>query len=75
MNTTQAGEEELKTPEVLKTDVLGRVKRSAARREPVLDEFERSGLSGQKFAELIGVLVQLRRFLVSAGGHIGSHIV
>jgi hypothetical protein len=50
MNTTQAGEEELKSPEVLKTDVLGRVKTSAARREQVLGEFERSGLSGQKFA-------------------------
>jgi DNA-binding transcriptional regulator YiaG len=58
MNTTQAGEEVLKAQEVLKTDVLGRVKTPAERREQVLDEFERSGLSGQKFAELIGVKYQ-----------------
>ena len=31
---------------VLKTGVLGRVKTPAARREQLLDEFERSGLSG-----------------------------
>lgn len=40
---------------ILKTDVLGRVKMPLARREQLLDEFERSGLSGQKFAELVGV--------------------
>jgi hypothetical protein len=40
---------------VIKTDVLGRVKMSAERREQLLDEFERSGLSGCKYAELIGV--------------------
>ena len=43
---------------LLKTDVLGRVKTPAARREQLLDEFERSGASGQKFAELIGVKYQ-----------------
>lgn len=43
---------------VLKTDVLGRVKTPAARREQLLDEFERSGTSGQKFAELVGVKYQ-----------------
>ena len=52
MNTTPTDEP------VLKTDVLGRVKTPAARREQVLDEFERSGLSGKKFAELIGVKYQ-----------------
>jgi hypothetical protein len=40
---------------VLKTDKLGRMQTPAARREQVLDEFERSGLSGKKFAALIGV--------------------
>jgi hypothetical protein len=40
---------------VIKTDVLGRVKAPAERREQLLDEFERSGLSGCKYAELIGV--------------------
>jgi hypothetical protein len=40
---------------ILKTDVLGRVKTPLTRREQLLDEFERSGLSGQKFAVLVGV--------------------
>jgi hypothetical protein len=49
MNTTATDEV------ILKTDVLGRVKTAPARREQLLDEFERSGLSGQKFAALAGV--------------------
>jgi len=40
---------------VLKTDNRGRVQTPAARREQLLDEFERSGLSGQEFAKLVGV--------------------
>jgi hypothetical protein len=40
---------------VLKTDKLGRMQTPAARREQLLDEFERSGLSGKKFAALIGI--------------------
>jgi DNA-binding transcriptional regulator YiaG len=48
-NTTEAVEA------VIKTDVLGRMKTSAARRESLLDEFERSGLSGAKFAALVGI--------------------
>lgn len=36
--------------QVLKTDVLGRVKTGTQQREAMLDEFERSGLSGTKFA-------------------------
>jgi hypothetical protein len=51
-NTTEAEEP------VLKTDVLGRVKTPAARREQLLDEFERSGLTGQKFAEVVGIKYQ-----------------
>jgi hypothetical protein len=43
---------------MLKTDVLGRVKTPAARREQLLDEFERSGLTGRKFAELTGLKYQ-----------------
>jgi acetyl esterase/lipase len=49
MNTTPTDET------ILKTDVLGRVRTPRERREQVLDEFERSGLSGQKFAELTGI--------------------
>ena len=45
-------------PLLLKTDVLGRVRTPAARREQLLDEFERSGTSGAKFAQLVGVKSQ-----------------
>ena len=43
---------------ILKTDALGRVRTPAARREQLLDEFERSGVSGAKFAELTGLKYQ-----------------
>jgi hypothetical protein len=52
MTTTTGGSD------ILKTDVLGRVKTPSARREQLLDEFERSGLSGQKFAECAGLRYQ-----------------
>ena len=52
MNTTPADET------IFKTDVLGRVQTPALRREQLLDEFERSGMSGQKFAELVGIKYQ-----------------
>lgn len=52
MNTTAVGEL------VLKTDTLGRVRTPLARREQLLDEFEQSGLSGKKFAELLGLKYQ-----------------
>lgn len=40
---------------VLKTDEIGRVRTPAARREALLLEFERSGLTGAKFAALAGI--------------------
>ena len=40
---------------ILKTDVLGRVRMPADRREAILDAFEQSGISGQAFAAQIGV--------------------
>ena len=43
---------------ILKTDALGRVRTPAARREQLLDEFERSGVSGAKFAGLTGLKYQ-----------------
>ena len=52
MNTTPTDEV------VLKQDVLGRVRTPKVRREQLLDEFERSGLPGQKFAELAGIKYQ-----------------
>ena len=41
--------------EVLKQDARGRVRISAERREGLLDEFEKSGASGMKFARLVGI--------------------
>jgi DNA-binding transcriptional regulator YiaG len=40
---------------ILKTDAKCRVRTPADRRESLLDEFERSGLSAAKFAELAGI--------------------
>ena len=41
--------------ELLSSDVLGRVKTPAVKREAILDEFERSGMTALAFAEHIGV--------------------
>ena len=41
--------------EVLKTDVLGRVRVKPEVREQILDDFERSGMSGRAFAKLHGI--------------------
>ena len=43
---------------ILKSDSNGRVRTPAARRESLLDEFERSGLSAAKFAALVGIKYQ-----------------
>ena len=40
---------------VLKTDGLGRVRTPLPRRQSLMEEFERSGLSGAKFAALAGI--------------------
>ena len=53
---------------ILKTDVLGRVRTPRERREHLLDEFERSGLSGQKFAVLAGIKYRHLRRGRSSGG-------
>ena len=37
-------------------DSRGRVQTPPERREALLDEFERSGLSGKRFAEMVGVV-------------------
>jgi hypothetical protein len=55
-STTAFSEYQAEQPEeILKRDVLGRVKMPAARREALLDEFEQSGVSGAKFSALVGV--------------------
>lgn len=43
---------------LIKTDVLGRMHHTREQRERILDEYERSGLSGPKFAALCGVKYQ-----------------
>jgi hypothetical protein len=44
--------------QVLKTDKRGRVRSTPAQRQAVLEEFDRSGLTGTKFAALAGVNYQ-----------------
>ena len=41
--------------QILKTDSLARLRTAPERKRELLDEFERSGLSGSKFAALVGV--------------------
>lgn len=41
--------------EILKIDARGRVRVPVERREALLDEYEKSGLSGKKFAILVGI--------------------
>ncbi len=45
-------------PSLIKTDALGRMHRTRHQREQILEEYERSGLSGAKFAALCGVKYQ-----------------
>jgi hypothetical protein len=40
---------------LLKSDVLGRVRMPKQKRESLLDEFERSGMSGAAFAKWAGI--------------------
>ncbi|MEI6715944.1 MAG: IS66 family insertion sequence element accessory protein TnpB [Verrucomicrobiota bacterium] len=41
---------------ILKVDSRGRVQTTPEQREALLDEYERSGLSGRRFAEMVGVV-------------------
>ncbi|HET7751101.1 MAG TPA: hypothetical protein VFK81_17060 [Terriglobales bacterium] len=49
---------EASAADLIKTDVLGRMHRTGEQRERILDEYERSGLRGPKFAALCGVKYQ-----------------
>jgi len=53
--TTTRSTTEAEELAILKTDVLGRVRMPREKRELILDRFEGSGMSGQAFAEYIGV--------------------
>lgn len=54
MTTTKEGASQ----DVIKADVLGRVKVKPKVREQILDEFERSGMSGRAFAKHHGIKEQ-----------------
>jgi DNA-binding transcriptional regulator YiaG len=61
-------------PNLIKTDVLGRMHRTPEQRERILDEYERSGLSGPKFAALCGVKYQtLAAWLTRRKGQRQTH--
>jgi hypothetical protein len=49
MTSTQSSEQ------ILKTDSLARMRTPSARKQELLEEFDRSGLSGVKFAALVGI--------------------
>ena len=55
MTTTLSAEPAPAPSAILKCDERGRVRVPRERQEALLDEFERSGLSGGKFAALCGV--------------------
>src|SRR6476659_7683575 len=44
--------------QIIKSDARGRMQTPPARREALLDEFERSGLSAMKFSALVGIKYQ-----------------
>jgi len=44
--------------EILKQDRVGRVRTPRARQEAILAEFDRSGMSGQQFAQYLGIKYQ-----------------
>jgi transposase-like protein len=48
--------------DILPTDSKGRVRASRERREQLLDEFEKSGLSGAEFARTVGLKYQTFAF-------------
>lgn len=57
---------------ILKRDVRGRVRVPAERREAVVAEFKRSGLSGARFAKLAGIKYPTLMAWVARRGREGS---
>ncbi len=61
--------------EILKQDGIGRVRTPRALQEAILQEYDRSGMSGQQFAQLHGIKYQTfatwvqKRRKRKAGGH------
>lgn len=54
-STYQSAHHSKPVERILRTDVLGRVQTPADLREAILDEYEKSGLSGTKFAKTRGI--------------------
>jgi len=44
--------------EILKQDRMGRVRTPRAKQEAILDEYDRSGMSGPEFAQYLGIKYQ-----------------
>lgn len=65
---------------ILKRDAVGRVRTSVRRREELMDQYERSGLTGPKFAEAAGVCYQtfagwMRKRRRARGDHASSTVL
>jgi hypothetical protein len=61
-------------PTLLKADVMGRTKRIREQRQRILDEYERSGVSGPKFAALCDVKYQtFANWVKCRKGHISFY--
>lgn len=70
------------TLEILKQDRKGRVRTPRAKQEAILDEYERSGMSGPEFAQYLGIKyqtfatwVQKRRTKKGGGLVVGKGVV
>jgi hypothetical protein len=59
---------------ILKTDRRGRIRIPRDQRDKVLDEFDRSGLSGAQFAKLLGIKYQTFAYWRAARQREGSHL-
>jgi hypothetical protein len=58
--------------QILKTDSLARVRTPPERKRALLEEFDRSGLSGWKFASLVGIKYQTFAAWVAKRKHEGK---
>jgi len=54
-STTLATTKECGTFEILKADIRGRIRIPAGKREEILREYDRSGMSGAEFAKWVGM--------------------
>lgn len=73
MTTTNHSDETVsaaaETCQMLKTDILGRVRIARSQREAMLDAFEASGMTGQAFALQHGIHIQTFAHLRGQSSH------